>query len=83
MRFKYLPTAKGTDCIEGIQRLHPMTDLKDRSDPSLQLTLQSQLTKRIHRQVYGAISPSNPINSAIGKIVLITGGGSGIGAVWI
>ncbi len=58
-----------------------MAGITDRSDPSLQLTLQTQLTRKIHRQVYDLISPTNPANSAQGKIVLITGGGSGIGAV--
>jgi NADP-dependent 3-hydroxy acid dehydrogenase YdfG len=36
-------------------------------------------TKTIHRSVYPAIDPTNPANSAAGKVVLVTGGGSGIG----
>lgn len=40
-----------------------------------------QLTKTIHRDVYPAISPDNPANSKNGKIIVITGGGTGIGAV--
>jgi NADP-dependent 3-hydroxy acid dehydrogenase YdfG len=36
-------------------------------------------TKTIHRSVYPAIDPTNPANSASGKVVLVTGGGSGIG----
>lgn len=36
-------------------------------------------TKTIHRSRYPAISPLNPANSAAGKVVLVTGGGSGIG----
>ena len=36
-------------------------------------------TKTIHRSSYPAISPTNPSNSAAGKVILITGGGSGIG----
>ena len=36
-------------------------------------------TKTIHRSVYPAISPTNPSNSAAGKVVLVTGGGSGLG----
>lgn len=37
------------------------------------------LTKTIRRDPYPAILPSNPANSQKGKIILITGGGSGIG----
>ncbi|KNG49299.1 short-chain dehydrogenase reductase sdr protein [Stemphylium lycopersici] len=37
------------------------------------------LTKTIHHTVYPAISPSNPLNSAKGKTVVISGGASGIG----
>ncbi|PVH90533.1 NAD(P)-binding protein [Periconia macrospinosa] len=37
------------------------------------------LTKTIHHTVYPAISPSNPLNSAHGKTVIISGGASGIG----
>lgn len=36
-------------------------------------------TKTIHRSVYPAIDPTNPANSAAGKVVLVTGGGSGLG----
>ena len=39
-----------------------------------------QLTSTLHRQPYDAISPSNPANAQTGKLVLITGAGSGIGA---
>ncbi|KAH6615113.1 hypothetical protein C7974DRAFT_59461 [Boeremia exigua] len=38
-----------------------------------------QLTKTLHHTVYPAISPSNPLNSAHGKTVVISGGASGIG----
>lgn len=38
------------------------------------------LTKSTHRDPYPAILPSNPSNTQKGKIILITGGGSGIGA---
>ena len=51
----------------------------DRNDPSLAFTLPLQLTKTIRRQVYDTVSPENPANSQAGKIVVITGGGSGIG----
>ncbi|KAK5113747.1 hypothetical protein LTR85_010764 [Meristemomyces frigidus] len=36
-------------------------------------------TKTIHRSGYPAINPTNPSNSAAGKVVLVTGGGGGIG----
>ena len=56
-------------------------------DPSLTYTLPFQLTKTIHRSVYDYISPANPTNAQPNKIVLVTGGGSGIGAaaarVWV
>ena len=36
-------------------------------------------TKTTHRSSYAAIDPKNPANSASGKVVLVTGGGSGVG----
>ena len=36
-------------------------------------------TQTVHRQVYPSIDPSNPANSAKGRVVIVTGGGSGIG----
>lgn len=48
---------------------------------SLEYTIPFQLTKTIRRDPYGAIAPENKENSAVGKIILITGGGTGIGAV--
>ncbi|KXT04917.1 hypothetical protein AC578_3436 [Pseudocercospora eumusae] len=36
-------------------------------------------TNTVHRSVYPAIDPSNSSNSAAGKVVLVTGGGSGVG----
>lgn len=53
----------------------------DRSDPSLAHTLPFQITKKIWREVPPELSPELPENSAKGKIIVITGGGSGIGAV--
>ncbi|KAJ5198268.1 short chain dehydrogenase-like protein [Penicillium cinerascens] len=47
---------------------------------SLEYTIPFQLTKTIRRDPYSAISPDNKQNSAVGKVVLITGGGTGIGA---
>ncbi|KAH8624580.1 NAD(P)-binding protein [Alternaria alternata] len=37
------------------------------------------LTKTIHHTVYDAISPSNPLNSAHEKTIIISGGAGGIG----
>ncbi|RVX74623.1 hypothetical protein B0A52_01749 [Exophiala mesophila] len=46
-----------------------------------------QITKQIRRDVYEYISPSNASNKQAGKIIVITGGGTGIGAsisrIWI
>jgi hypothetical protein len=53
----------------------------DRFDPTLAYTLPFQLTKKIHRNVPPSLSPELEENSAKGKIVVITGGGTGIGAV--
>jgi len=53
----------------------------DRSDPSLGFTLPFQLTKRTHRKVPDILQPERAENSQRGKIVVITGGGTGIGAV--
>jgi len=39
------------------------------------------VTNTSHRDPYPAISPSKPENSQEGKIIIITGGGAGIGAV--
>lgn len=39
----------------------------------------SSFTKTYHRSEYPAISPTNPSLSAKGKVVVVTGGGSGIG----
>jgi NADP-dependent 3-hydroxy acid dehydrogenase YdfG len=36
-------------------------------------------TKTYHRKQYPAIDPQNPVNSAKGKVVVVTGGGTGIG----
>ncbi|KAK5211632.1 hypothetical protein LTR99_005713 [Exophiala xenobiotica] len=59
--------------------------MSDTTDPSLAFTLPVQLTKTIHRQPYPFILPEN--NRQDGKIVLVTGGGTGIGAaaahVWV
>ena len=36
-------------------------------------------TKTIHRSSYAAIDPTNPVNSAAGKVVIVTGGNQGVG----
>ena len=48
---------------------------------SLEYTIPFQLTKKIRRDPYEAVSPDNKELSATGKIIIITGGGTGIGAV--
>jgi hypothetical protein len=48
---------------------------------SNQFTTPFAITKAVHRDPYPAISPERPENSQSGKIIIITGGGSGIGAV--
>ncbi len=50
-------------------------------DPSLRFTLPFQLTRTVHRQPYDRILPYKEENKQAGRIILITGGGSGIGAV--
>ena len=50
-------------------------------DNSLKMTMPFQLTKKIHRSVPEYLQPEKPENSQKGKIIVITGGGSGIGAV--
>ena len=51
---------------------------------ALEYTIPFQLTKTIRRDPYDAISPNKKKDlSATGKIILITGGGSGVGAVSI
>lgn len=47
-------------------------------DPDL-YTKMGLLTPTYHRSVYPAIAPTNPANSAAGKVVLITGASKGIG----
>ena len=40
-----------------------------------------QLTEKIHRDVPEYLQPEQPQNSQKGRIIVITGGGTGIGAV--
>ena len=53
----------------------------DRSDPSLAYTIPYQLTKKIHRNVPEGLLPEKDENSQKGKIIVITGGATGIGEV--
>lgn len=55
----------------------------DRTDPTLAYTLPFQLTPTIHRKVSDILQPEREENKAVAqcKIVVITGGGTGIGAV--
>lgn len=55
----------------------------DCNDPTLAYTLPFQLTPTIHRKVPDILQPERAENKAVaqGKIVVITGGGTGIGAV--
>jgi hypothetical protein len=55
----------------------------DWTDESLRYTLPSQLTPTIHRQVPEELKPGNDESRAAakGKVVVVTGGGTGIGAV--
>ncbi|KAF2465096.1 NAD(P)-binding protein [Lindgomyces ingoldianus] len=52
--------------------------MADQTDPDY-WTKQVLFTKSYHRDVYPAIDPKNPSNSAAGKIVLITGASEGLG----
>lgn len=51
------------------------------ADETLEYTTPFQLTKTIRRDPYEALSPTNPELSAAGKVIIITGGGTGLGAV--
>jgi len=51
------------------------------ADESLDYTTPFQLTKTIRRDPYDALSTTNPGLSAAGKVIVITGGGTGLGAV--
>jgi NADPH:quinone reductase-like Zn-dependent oxidoreductase len=56
------------------------TKIPEAFSPELDAIVKlQQFTKTYHRDVYPAIDARNPTNSAAGKSVLITGGGSGIG----
>jgi len=63
-----------------VQEIHTKMGSTSEFDPH-KFTRPFQLTKTIHRGPYPAISPYNPANSKKGQIIVITGGGTGIGAV--
>jgi hypothetical protein len=48
-------------------------------DQLFKLLLHTEITKTVHRDVYPAISPSRPELSQAGRVVLVTGGGTGVG----
>ncbi|KAH7080703.1 hypothetical protein FB567DRAFT_531522 [Paraphoma chrysanthemicola] len=52
----------------------------DHNDKTIEWTIPFQLTRNIIRDVPPFLSPENPENSAKGKIIVITGGATGIGA---
>ncbi|KAB8292075.1 hypothetical protein EYC80_007821 [Monilinia laxa] len=53
--------------------------MADKSDPNF-YTIPYAITKNIHRDPYWAIDSKNPANNQSGKIIIITGASSGIGA---
>ena len=61
-------------------RDHESSTTMDYSDPDA-FTLPYQLTKKIRRDVYPLLEPTQPELSAKGKTVLITGVSGGIGKV--
>jgi NAD(P)-dependent dehydrogenase (short-subunit alcohol dehydrogenase family) len=48
-------------------------------DQVLKSLLLTNVTKTVHRDVYPAISPSRPELSQAGRVILVTGGGTGVG----
>jgi NAD(P)-dependent dehydrogenase (short-subunit alcohol dehydrogenase family) len=48
-------------------------------DQMLNSLLHTEVTKTVHRDIYPALSPSRPELSQAGRVVLITGGGTGVG----
>jgi NAD(P)-dependent dehydrogenase (short-subunit alcohol dehydrogenase family) len=51
----------------------------DAIDQLFKTLLHTEVTKTVHRDVYPAISPSRPELSQAGRVVLVTGGGTGVG----
>ena len=62
------------------QRQTPSTNSKDKTPKMAAVSPFPSLTKAWHTASYPAINPTLPSLSAANKTVLITGGGSGIGA---
>ncbi len=62
------------------QRLRTQITMAQEIDPN-KFSFPFLATKTLRRDPYPAILPSNPANSQKGKIIIITGGSSGIGAV--
>ena len=55
--------------------------MADQSFDVNMFTSPFQLTKSMYRDLYPAIDPTNPVLSAKGKVIIITGAGGGLGAV--
>jgi NAD(P)-dependent dehydrogenase (short-subunit alcohol dehydrogenase family) len=48
-------------------------------DQMFKSLLHTEVTKTVHRDIYPALSPSRPELSQAGRVVLVTGGGTGVG----
>jgi len=71
---------KSEEVKVAVQEINSKMGSTSEFDPH-KFTRPFQLTKTIHRGPYPTISPYNPANSKKGQIIVITGGGTGIGAV--
>lgn len=56
-------------------------EMADQAPDSDAYTSPFQLTKAMHRDVYGRISPSDPSLAATGKVLVLTGATGGVGHV--
>jgi len=57
----------------------PLMAPADGEEPLNEHVEAYRFTKIVHETVYDSVSPLNPNNSAVGKVVVVTGGGKGIG----
>ena len=53
---------------------------QEQADPD-SFTTPFQLTRRMHRDIYGPVKPDNPDLKASGKVVIVTGAAGGLGFV--